>query len=164
MNVYQAPQADLFWMTPEERLAAALERSARRWTAAATAATVLLVAIHLEGDPAFLLAHGAAALLLLPTAAGLAATGAGPWMAMPLPGWIGGLLLRTLLVLGAGLGGTLAAAALLAATGHPRPLGPFGLLGAEGLARALAGAGCFALADCAAWAVCWRWRLARRGR
>lgn len=161
VNVYQAPRADLFWMTPEERTQSALALSARRWTAAGSMAAFAQVASSLQADPAFLLAHGSAALFSLLAGAALASTGAARWLEAPLPAWIAGLLLRAGVLLAAGLAGMLAAAGVLAWWGHESPLGPLAALGPRFRIQLFGCAAALALAGCGAWASLWRWRLAR---
>ncbi len=164
MNPYQAPRAELFWMTPEERAESWLRLSARRWGAAAAVAGTLAVALAFRPDPAFLLLHGFMALVALGGGAGLAAWGSSHWLQAPWPRWILHVLLLAAGIFALGLAGIATAAAALAWIHHPAPLGPLGAAGPRALPSLLAAGLSFTLAGCGMWAVAWRWRLERGPR
>lgn len=161
LNPYEAPRAELFWMSPQERLQARLELSARRWAVLAALAGTAQVAATSRPGPAFLLAHGTAACLCLVAGAWLAVQGAPRWLRAPGPRWAAGVARSAVLLVAAGLAGVLGAAALLDHLGHRAPFGPLARLGSTDRGLLLASACALALSATGAWALAWRWRLRR---
>lgn len=163
MNPYEAPRAELFWMSPQEQLQARLELSALRWALLAALAGTAQVAASSRPGLLFLTAHGAGAALCLATGAWLAARRAPRWLGAGWPRWTAEVLRFAAAVAALGLLGIAGAASLLGWLGHPEPFGPLSRLDAGALG-VLAGSACaLALAGSGAWALAWRWRLGRTG-
>jgi hypothetical protein len=163
LNPYEAPRAELYWMTPQERLQDRLVLSARRWAVLAVLAVTLEVATAHRPGLLFLVVHGAAAALSLAAGAWLAAWRAPRWLLAPWPRWSAGVLVDAAALLALGLLGVAGAAAVLAWVGHPQPFGPLSGLGAGALALLLASGLALCLAGCGAWALAWRWKLGGSG-
>jgi len=164
LNPYQAPKAELFWMSPQERLQARLSLSARRWAVGAALLGTLQVAFSFQRGLMFLVVHGAMAGLSLAVAAAIGAARSSTWVLAPWRHWLPRLLAAAAGVLAAGLLGIVGAAGVLAWVGHSEPFGPLGGLTTGALGRLFGAGAALSLAGCAAWALVWRWKLATRKR
>lgn len=161
MNPYEAPRAELFWMSPQEQLQDRLGLSARRWALLAALAGTLLAAATCRPGLPFLLVHGAAAAFCLGAGARVAARRTPRWLRAGWPRWTAEVLQAATALTALGLLGAVGAASLLGRLGHPAPFGPVARLGVADRGLLLGSAGAVALAGCGLWAVAWRWRLGR---
>lgn len=161
LNPYEAPRAELFWMSPQEQLQARLGLSARRWALLVALTGTVQVAAASRPGLLFLLVHGAAAALCLAGGAAWAAGRAPSWLRAPWPQWASRVLLCATALVAVGLLGILGAAQLLGWLGHPTPYGPIAKLTAVGRSLHLVSVFALAGAACATWSLAWRWRLGR---
>jgi hypothetical protein len=163
LNPYQVPKAELFWMTPQERLDARMGLSARRWAVAAALAGIVETAITCRPDRLFLTIHGAMAVCSLVAGGTLAASLASRGIFSSWSRWSASVLLESALLFTAGTLGIAAAAMVLRWLGHPAPWGPLEKLGPQATAGLCAAGFTLALSACGAWAVAWRWKVQRKG-
>jgi hypothetical protein len=159
LNPYKAPKAELFWMTPEERLQSRLNLSAKRWAVFAALSATLQVALSVHLGLLFVVVHGAMASFAFALGAMVVAGQSYRWVLARWQQWIRRILLDAGGMLAAGLVGIGAAALILSWVGHPAPLGPLANLETRMLVRLLAAAYALVLACCATWAMAWRWKL-----
>lgn len=162
MNPYEATKAELFWMTPQERLQSRMCLSARRWSILAALAGILEVAASARPGLLFLVVHGAMMAASLALGAWLAARTSPRWILAPWPRWAAQVLWDATALLALATLGIAAAARVLAWVGHAAPLGPLAELRTGALALLTAAGFALALAGSGAWALAWRWKLGRR--
>ena len=162
MNPYEATKAELFWMTPQERLQSRLSLSARRWAILAALAGTLEVAASARPGLLFLVVHGMMMTVSLASGAWLAARTSPRWVLAPWSRWAAQVLWDATALLAFAALGIAAAAQVLAWVGHPAPLGPLAELRTSALALLSAAGFALALAGAGAWALAWRWKLGRR--